>query len=388
MCSLKHGTLESGTSAGETIHLDSLFGRVRNMEHDIQATTSSIFSTIPMAFSKSNLTNDTQCPHWEVWDWLYMMQPAYMFIICVLGILGNIFVLLVFGLHKKACTVAEIYLGNLAAADLLLVSCLPFWAINIADGFNWQFGSLMCRLVNTGIRMNMLCSIYLLVLISADRYVALVHALSRGRMRRPRYAKLNCIAVWFFGLILNYPTLHFRDTQFIPELNITACILNYPNPNIGLACDILLILLGFIIPLLVISYCTLKIIRALREQVVDRFNAENTERKATVLVLVVLMVFLLCWVPFHLVTLMDILMRFGVFSGCDFESGLDISNQIFTYLALSNSVLNPILYVIVGKNFRKKVKELIKQLTEKKNDSTSGSTRSQLSSTLKTFTTY
>ncbi|XP_048048146.1 B2 bradykinin receptor [Megalobrama amblycephala] len=358
------------------------------MEQDIKATTLSILSTIPTTVSWNNLTNDTQCPHWEVWDWLYIMQPAYMFIICVLGILGNVFVLLVFGLHKKACTVAEIYLGNLAAADLLLVLCLPFWAINIANGFEWRFGSVMCRLVNTGIRMNMFCSIYLLVLVSADRYVALVHAMSRGRMRRPRYAKLNCIAVWCFGLILNIPTLHFRDTQFIPELNITACILDYPSPHVGLVCDILLILLGFIIPVLVISYCTLKIIRALSEQVVDRFNAENTERKATILVLVVLLVFLLCWVPFHLVTLMDILIRFGVLGGCSFQSGLDISNQIFTYLALSNSVLNPILYVIVGKNFRKKVKELMKQLTEKKTDSTNGSTRSQLSSTLKTFTTY
>ncbi|XP_018931902.2 B2 bradykinin receptor-like [Cyprinus carpio] len=353
-----------------------------------EVTTSPILSTIPTNVSSNNLTNDTHCPHWELWDWLYVMQPTYMFIICVLGILGNIFVLLVFGLHKKACTVAEIYLGNLAAADLLLVLCLPFWAINSIDAFNWRFGSLMCKLVNTGIRMNMFCSIYLLVLVSGDRYIALAHALSRGRMRRPRCAKLNCIAVWVFGLILSIPTLHFRDTQLIPELNITACILNYPSPNIGLLCDILLILLGFIVPFLVISYCTLKIIRALREQVINRFNAENTERKATVLVLVVLMVFLLCWVPFYLVTLMDILMRFAVFGGCDFETAVDVSNQIFTYLALSNSVLNPILYVIVGKNFRKKVKELMKQLTEKKNDSTSSSTRSQLSSTLKTFTTF
>ncbi|XP_051578904.1 B2 bradykinin receptor-like [Myxocyprinus asiaticus] len=353
------------------------------MEQGIQVTTSSGF---PTAVSSNNITNNTECPHYEIWDWLYIMQPSYMFVICVLGIIGNVFVLLVFGLHKKACTVAEIYLGNLAAADLLLVLCLPFWAINIASGFNWQFGSLMCCLVNTGIRMNMFCSIYFLVLVSADRYIALVHAMSSSRMRRPRYAKLGCITVWFFGLVLNIPTLHFRDTKYLEELKVTACILNYPSPEIGLGCDILLILLGFLIPLLVISYCTYQIIRALHEQVMDRFNAENTEQKATVLVLVVLSAFLLCWVPFHLITLLDILMRFGAISGCDAETGLDVSNQICTYLALSNSVLNPILYVIVGKNFRKKVRELIKQLKKGRKD-TSGSTRSQLS-TLKTLTTY
>ncbi|TRY92497.1 hypothetical protein DNTS_028198 [Danionella cerebrum] len=358
------------------------------MEDEIQLTTSSIFSAIPTTLSGKNATNDTQCPHLDVWDWLYIMQPAFMFIIFALGILGNIFVLLVFSLHKKACTVAEIYLGNLAAADLLLVICLPFWALNVANGFDWQFGMVMCRLVNTGIRMNMFCSVFLLVLVSVDRYIALVHALSSGRMRRARYAKLSCIAVWIFGLILNIPTLHFRAIQFIPELNIIACILDYPNTNVGLACDILLILIGFIVPIVVITYCTVKIIRALHKQVVDRFNAENTERKATVLVLAVMVVFLFCWVPFHLVTVMDILMRFGLFGGCSFGTGLDISNQIFTYLALSNSVLNPILYVIVGKNFRKKVRELLKQLTEKRKDSVSGSTRSHLSNTIKTFVNY
>ncbi|KAA0711655.1 B2 bradykinin receptor [Triplophysa tibetana] len=356
------------------------------MQRNLQETTPSVLTPLSPSVS-ANLTNETQCPNLEIWNWLYVMQPAYMFIICVLGILGNVFVLLVFCLHKKACTVAEVYLGNLAAADLLLVACLPFWAVNIANGFAWPFGSLMCRLVNTGIRMNMFCSIYLLVLVSGDRYVALVHAMSRGRMRRPRYAKLSCVAIWCLGLVLNIPTLHFRDTQHIPELNVTACILMYPSAEVGLACDILLILLSFVVPLLVISYCTWKIVRALHAQVMERFNAQNTERKATLLVLVVLTAFLLCWVPFHLVTVLDILLRLGALGGCSVEAGVDISNQISTYLALSNSVLNPVLYVIVGKNFRKKVKEVTKQLTERKKY-TSGSMTSQATSTMKTFTTF
>ncbi len=315
------------------------------------------------------------------------MQPTFMFTICVLGIVGNVFVLLVFGLHKKACTVAEIYLGNLAAADLLLVLCLPFWAINSIDGFKWRFGSLMCKLVNTGIRMNMFCSIYLLVLVSADRCIALAHALSRGRMRRPRCAKLNCIAVWVFGLILSIPMLHFRDTQFIPELNITACILNYPNPNIGLVCDILLILLGFIIhfwwsptarwrssELWASRSSTASMQKTLKES--HHPGAGGADGVSLVLGAVP---------PRDLQGYPDALWRLQRMRLYNHRGRLQ---SIFTYLALSNSVLNPILYVIVGKNFRKKVKELMKQLTEKKNDLTSSSTRSQLSSTLKTFTTF
>ncbi|KAM3871215.1 B2 bradykinin receptor-like [Diretmus argenteus] len=335
-------------------------------------------------YGGQNNTNSSECPpHSDAWDWLYTMCPAYIVVISVLGILGNVFVLLVFCLHKKACTVAEIYLGNLAAADLLLVSCLPFWAANIANEFQWHFGGFLCRLVNLGIKMNTYCSIYFLVLVSGDRYVALVHTMSHGRMRRPKYAKLSCLLVWGFGLLMGSPTLIFRVVMYIPEYNVTACFLDYPNKTTELLCDGMLIIFSFIIPVSIISFCTLKIIQALKNQAMERFNAENTERKATLLVLAVLLAFLICWVPFHLATILDVLLRAGILKGCHLATVLDICNQIFTYMAFFNSVLNPILYVIVGKNFRKKVRELFEQLAIKR--MVVESTRSQLSSTLKTL---
>uniref|UniRef100_A0A4W5MXT0 B2 bradykinin receptor n=1 Tax=Hucho hucho TaxID=62062 RepID=A0A4W5MXT0_9TELE len=318
------------------------------------------------------------------WDWLHTMQPGYILAISVLGILGNVFVLLVFCLHKKACTVAEIYLSNLAAADLLLVSCLPFWAVNVANGFNWPFGPLLCRLVNVGIKMNAYCSIYFLVLVSVDRYVALVHTMSHGRMRRPSYAKLGCLLVWGFGLLLGTPTMLFREVKWFPDFEVTACFLDYPSPKMELVFNMTLIVFGFAIPVSVISYCTCQIIQALKNQAMERFNTEHTERKATLLVLSVLLAFLLCWVPFHLVTALDVLLRAADISGCNLSNILDICNQVFTYLAFFNSVLNPVLYVIVGKNFRKKVMEVFEQLSMRKKMAT-GSQRSQLSSTLKTL---
>ncbi|XP_010877017.1 B2 bradykinin receptor [Esox lucius] len=335
--------------------------------------------------TENNSTNNTnQCPEAEEWEWLHTIQPAYILAISVLGILGNVFVLLVFCLHKKACTVAEIYLSNLAAADLLLVSCLPFWAVNVANGFDWPFGSLLCRLVSLGIKMNAYCSIYFVVLVSMDRYVALVHAMSHGRMRRPSYAKLSCLLVWSFGLLLGTPTLLFRAVEWFQEFQVNACYLNYPSTQVGLTFDVMLTVFGFAIPVSVISYCTCQIMQALNNQAMERFNAEHTERKATMLVLAVLLAFLICWVPFHVVTALDVLMRAEVISGCLLSNNLEISNQVFNYLAFFNSVLNPVLYVIVGKNFRKKVKETFGQLSMRKK-MTTGSQQSHLSSTLKTI---
>ncbi|XP_063080091.1 B2 bradykinin receptor-like [Engraulis encrasicolus] len=343
-------------------------------------------STLPLkdslnTWSNVSTNNSTlKCPESEAWDWLFTMQPVFMTAVCVLGMIGNVFVLVVFCFHKKPCTVAEIYLSNLAAADLLLLSCLPFWVANWVAGFHWPFGDLMCRLVNAGIGMNTYSSIYFLVLVSGDRYVALVHAMSHGHLRRPRYAKLSCLAAWGLGVLLVVPQLHYRTLSHV--YNVTACVLRFPSLKAQLASDVVIVLLGFVVPVSAISYFTYRIIRALHGQRMERFNAENTERKATFLVLAVLMAFLLCWVPFHLHTIVDILWHLGAVSGCPLEHALDICGQLFTYLALSNSLLNPILYVIVGKNFRKKVRELLKQISLGRR--TAGSTKSQLS-TLKTF---
>ncbi|KAF7201619.1 B2 bradykinin receptor [Nothobranchius furzeri] len=349
----------------------------------LQPTSIPSFNVTPSNTDR-NATNDSSCPEPEAWEWLYANQPVYILIISVLGIIFNLFVLMVFCLHKKPCTIAEIYLSNLAAADLVLVSCLPFWAVNISNNFNWPFGEFMCKVVNVGIKVNIYCSIYFLVLVSIDRYLALVHALSHGRMRRPKYAKLSCLLTWGFGLLLSIPTFIFREVSYFPEYDVEACYLEYPNLSVELFFDGLLLILSFIVPISIISFCTLKIIQALKTKVIERFNAEKTEQKATTLILVVLLAFLICWVPFHLITILNMLSRAEVLVGCHVSSVLDICNQIFTYLGFFNSVLNPVLYVIVGKNFRKKVQELVKQWSIKRTIN-SESTRSNLSSTLKTL---
>ncbi|XP_034432999.1 B2 bradykinin receptor-like [Hippoglossus hippoglossus] len=333
-------------------------------------------------YGYQNETNVTQCPE-HGWDWLTASQPVYILILTVLGVVLNVFVLMVFCLNKKPCTVAEIYLSNLAAADLLLLSCLPFWAINLANDFNWPFGLFMCKVVNLGIQMNVYSSIYFLVLVSIDRYLALVHPLSHGRMRRPKYAKLGCLLIWSFGLIMGVPTIVFRKLKYFPEYDVNACYLDYPNYTVEMLCDRMLIIFSFVVPISIISFCTFKIIQTLRVQSVERFSAEKTEQKATTLILAVLLAFLICWVPFHLLTVLDLLQREEVLGGCHFSNVLDILHQISSYLAFFNSVLNPILYVIVGKNFRKKAGEVFKQWNIKRR-ATMESTSSHLSCTLKT----
>ncbi|XP_051801570.1 LOW QUALITY PROTEIN: B2 bradykinin receptor-like [Acanthochromis polyacanthus] len=297
-------------------------------------------------------------------DWIFTGIPVYILIISVLGILLNVFVLVVFWLHKKACTVAEIYLSNLAAADLFLMSPFPVLAVIAGTKYDLHLSETVCKLVPFSVNINVYCSIIILALVSTDRYLALVHPLTDGRMRRPFYAKVACVLVWGVCFLLNVPTAMYRKAVDDPERNFTTCNLNFPSPSMYVVFQGIRVFI-FFIPTFIISFCTLKIIQLGRWEgtLKKELNAQKKEQKATTLVLVVLLAFLICWVPTYVVSILYLLSGVNIVNGCHFFNNLKKCQVTFTSLALSNSVLNPILYVIVGTNFQTKVKELFMQMS-------------------------
>lgn len=300
------------------------------------------------------------CNQTDAWDWVYAMQPAYMCIICLLGVVGNSFVLCVFCLQKRRSSVADIYLSNLAAADLLMVSCLPFWVTTIIHKFHWRFGEPMCQLISIVIGMNYYCSVLFLTLVSVDRYLALTRPLSQGRERRAVWARWICFSIWIAGVLLSFPALIFRSVQFFPHLGVDACYLAYPNEGWRLRYNMTVSVVGFLIPVPVASYCSYHIAKVLRNSQKMRGRRGSTERKATYLVLVVLVVFILCWLPYQVLIFLDTLDYYEVISGCTWVYVLDIGTQLATYLGYSNSSLNPFLYVIVGKHFKQRARDVFR----------------------------
>ncbi|KAM4540754.1 B2 bradykinin receptor-like [Fundulus diaphanus] len=341
--------------------------------------TTSIPSNLTSWAGDVNKTNTSDCSLASD-DWTFTYVPVYIMVISVLGIALNIFVLMVFIFHKKPCSVPEIYLSNLAAADLLLVSFLPFWAVSVWKRFEWIFGSALCKMVNVGIMMNVYCSIYFLVLVSIDRYLALVYPLSHKTIRRPKFAKISCLLVWILGFVLSVPKLINRE--LVLHGNITKC--GEKDKTISDTCEYMISVLAFILPVSIIIFCTVKILQTLRSRFMEGGKTKDKDKRATTLVLAVLLAFLICWLPFHLLKIPSQLQSAGILTSCSSRKTIHFCGQIFLYLAFFNSVLNPVLYVIAGKNFRKKVKEVFNHWNLKRNSTFSvTSTSTKLSKSVK-----
>lgn len=320
-------------------------------------------STLLYENSSSTLPPNTSAsPNSEDWYLVHSIIPPYTFTLSLLGLLFNSFVLGVFYIHKDRLTVAEIYLSNLALADLILLCGLPFWATSILHSYNWPYGDFLCKMVNSVIIINFYTSIYSLVMIGVDRYLAIVKTMTARWLRRRRYAKLICFILWILGLLLSTPVIVHRKVKVFEANNITACVLDYSHGSSWkLYHQILLNVVGFVLPVTAILLSSGSIIKALTQRRERVAFHDIKDTKATLLMCAVVLLFFLCWGPFQIITFLDTLCDVNVLDEELWSHTLDIGSQVSAYLAFLNSTLNPLLYVFSGQYFRRKVSAIYRR---------------------------
>uniref|UniRef100_A0A8D2DSN7 Somatostatin receptor 5 n=1 Tax=Sciurus vulgaris TaxID=55149 RepID=A0A8D2DSN7_SCIVU len=281
-----------------------------------------------------------------------VLVPLLYLLVCVVGLGGNTLVIYVVLRHAKMKTVTNVYILNLAVADVLLMLGLPFLATQNAVSY-WPFGPFLCRLVMTLDGINQFTSIFCLTVMSVDRYLAVVHPLRSARWRRPRVAKLASAAVWAFSLLMSLPLLVFADVQE----GWGTCNLSWPEP-VGLwgtAFITYTSLLGFFGPLLVICLCYLLIVVKVKAAGVrvGQARRRRSERKVTRMVVVVVLVFVGCWLPFFIVNIVNLAFTLPEEPA---SAGLYFFVVVLSY---ANSCANPLLYGFLSDNFRQSFRKVL-----------------------------
>uniref|UniRef100_UPI00398F7B16 C-X-C chemokine receptor type 3-2-like n=1 Tax=Pristiophorus japonicus TaxID=55135 RepID=UPI00398F7B16 len=299
----------------------------------------------------SDFAKARPCRPVVVQNFARVFAPVLYSLVLVLGVLGNAMVILVIGRYKKARrTVTDTFILHLAAADLLLVVTLPFWAVEAVWG--WVFGPATCKIVGAVFALNLYSGILFLACISFDRYLAIVHAVHMYKKRRPAYIHATCLLVWLFCLALATVELVFREEYHSVYLNSTVCTYGF-DPDSARAWHLALRLahhlVGFFAPMAAMLYCYCLIFRTL-------CRAQMLERQKTLKVVVAIVtVFVGCWLPYNAVLFADTLRSLDglAVSSCGALNALDIGRTVTQSLGLVHSCLNPLLYAFIGVKFRR-----------------------------------
>ncbi|XP_028283717.1 relaxin-3 receptor 1-like [Parambassis ranga] len=309
-------------------------------------------------------------------------------VVCVLGLVGNLLALFLFHSRRRGHHHSSIdcFVMSLALTDLQFVLTLPFWAVDTVLDFRWPFGKIMCKIVSSVTTMNMYASVFFLTAMSVTRYHSLITSLKMGSPRiATARAKWASSAIWVVSLVATLPHAFYSTTVQV-SADDELCLVRFSDSDSGhWDPQVLLglyqtqkVLLGFVVPLIVISVCYLLLLRFIlsRRIVGSMISANVTERsesergrhrrrsKVTRSVTIVVLSFFICWLPNQALTLWGVLIKFDLvpFSKA-FYNTQAYAFPLTVCLAHANSCLNPVLYCLIRKEYRAGLKELLLRIS-------------------------
>ncbi|XP_068424262.1 mu-type opioid receptor [Clinocottus analis] len=273
-------------------------------------------------------------------------------IVCVVGLVGNVLVMYIIVRYTKMKTATNIYIFNLALADALVTSTLPFQSVNYLMG-TWPFGDMVCKMVMSIDYYNMFTSIFTLTTMSIDRYVAVCHPVKALDFRTPRNAKIVNVCNWILSSAIGLPVMFMASTAVSPSS--IDCKLIFPHPSWywDTLLKICVFIFAFIMPVLIITVCYgLMILRLKSVRMLSGSQEKDRNlRRITRMVLVVVAVFIVCWTPIHIFVIITALINIP-------NSTLQTITWHFCIaLGYTNSSLNPVLYGYLDENFKRCFRE-------------------------------
>ncbi|KAI4877770.1 hypothetical protein NFI96_032659 [Prochilodus magdalenae] len=258
-------------------------------------------------------------------------------IIFILGIAGNGLVIWIAGCKMKKSVNTTWYL-SLAVSDFIFCASLPFTVVYTVKQ-DWIFGLFMCMFISFILFLNMFSSIFLFVIISVDRCVGVMFPVWAQNQRTITKASVIVVLAWIVSAVFSTPSFIFRDVEYKHYEEKYICFNNYTSGMDAPAMASYRLVSGFLIPFLIIVVCYMVIIQKLR------INQSASSKKPFKIMTALIFTFLICWLPFHIVALMEL-------NHHKYESVLPIGQVLAVSFASANSCVNPFLYAFLGKDIK------------------------------------
>uniref|UniRef100_A0A3Q1EFD4 Type-1 angiotensin II receptor n=1 Tax=Acanthochromis polyacanthus TaxID=80966 RepID=A0A3Q1EFD4_9TELE len=297
-------------------------------------------------------------------------------IVCALGLVGNSLALyLLHSRYRQKQSSINCFVMGLAITDLQFVLTLPFWAVDTALDFRWPFGRVMCKIVSSVTTMNMYASVFFLTAMSVARYYSISSAMKmHSRRAAAARAKWTSLCIWAVSLLATLPHAIYSTSAQVSDEEL--CLVRFPDSGswdpqllLGLY-QLQKVLLGFLIPLIIITVCYLLLLRLILSRRIAgiagpagpevKQGRQKRRSKVTKSIAIVVLSFFLCWLPNQALTLWGVLIKFDLvpFSKA-FYNVQAYAFPLTVCLAHTNSCLNPVLYCLIRREFRAGLKELL-----------------------------
>ena len=277
---------------------------------------------------------------------------------------GNLIIICVVYQNPRLRTVTNMFLVGLSVADFLTSSLvMPFTASILIHG-KWMFSKGVCVFQGILILWLVWTSLHMVTLMAINRYFCV----RRPNLYRKWFTKRNTIAmiitVSVLSFILAISPYWSGLVTYIFRPGKAACFMTFdPKRRLGkIAYTFFLLLTYTILPMVCIAVCYYKVFRVVKEHAIATKNTIGScarrggnlsleETRMTKMLLVLVVAFLVCWIPVITVDFLNAIMGTG-----SLPRALYV---MYIICAFGSSCINPIVCLTLNSKIRREAKKVI-----------------------------
>lgn len=293
-------------------------------------------------------------------EFKYILLPVSYSLVFVMGFVLNATALWMFT-KMRPWNPSTVYMFHLALSDFLYVVSLPTLIYYYANRSHWPFGVAACKIVKFLFYANLYCSILFLTCISVHRYLGICHPIKAMTLVKPRHAHLVCGLVWAVVTVCLVPNLIFVTTSRLDNATICHDTTSQDafKEYVDYSSVVMVLLFGVPFTVIVVCYCLMA--RSLCRPRVGLSASQQgnaSRQKSIKLIVIVLVVFAVSFVPFHITRTLYYSSRV-LDANCEFLNIVNFTYKITRPLASVNSCIDPILYFLAGDHYRSKMMSIL-----------------------------
>ena len=264
-----------------------------------------------------------------------VIVPAMFSFITLIGIVGNVAVIIIIISRRNMRSLVNILLLNLACGDFVFLTLgVPFMAYHYAS-LSWQLGEWVCKMVQYVLFVSVYLTIYTLVSIAIARFIVIVYSnsvVASYWLQSTKFAFACIVLLWLVMTLINLPILTLYELRYFGSY--VYCGVN--DEEKGRRLFLSFFFCAYLCPLLLIATFHFGISRYLKSRLPNNtveiaesngtagkdnisrscaqtskpyVDARERNEKVSRLLLSIVVVFAACWLPMHLLLLLT---YFGV----------------------------------------------------------------------------
>ena len=296
-------------------------------------------------------------------------------LVFVIGLLGNVCVIIILIKFKSMRTLTNVFLVNLTVGDILVILiCVPLTLGNTVYR-KWVYGGVMCKLLPFIQGSAIGVSVLSMLAISISRYFAIYKPLTAKIVFSKRNVRILLCFIWVVSFGSFSPLLYVTSvTQFgIPGIyESKVCEEKWDSIEDKNIYNLFIFSILFAFPFIIMGIAYIVIGHTLwhgntilfnNNDMLNAYKKTNLilkQRRRTVKMLICVMsLFGICWLPYYCI---NIWIDFNL----KLESQKDVIELLTLYiyplvllLGLANSAVNPICYYFMSRGFKRGFKKML-----------------------------